>query len=134
MRRTFLLKSLLLLCALVAGSLSVWAETITFDATTAVTSTVNNYATSEASFTVGSYTWKAKGYGTVKNTSITIGKGGANYLETPLLDKNISSVEVTWSGNTDYYLALQTTDGTELEAKSNPSSSETKTFTIASLS
>ena len=132
MRRSFLLKSMLLLCALVAGSSSVWAETITFDATTAVTSNVSNYSTTEASFTVDSYTWKAKGYGTVANQSITIGKGGANYLETPLLDKNISSVEVTWSGNASHYLALQTPDGTELEAKANPSSPETNTFTITS--
>ena len=131
MKRHLLFKSLLLLCALVVGSTSVWADTVTFDATKDVDEDAQSYQTAEKTYTAtdGS-TWKANGYGATKNTNLVIGKGGANYLLLPNVSGNISSVAVTWSGNTSYYLALQTTDGTELEAKSNPSTSTTETFSV----
>ena len=75
--------------------------------------------------------WKVAGYGATKETNVVIGKGGANYLETPNFSGNISSIKVTWSGNTSYYLALQTTNGTELEAKNNPSTATEATFTVS---
>ena len=130
---SFRLKATLLvavLCALFTGT--AWADTVTFDATTDVTTGAQSYQTTEKTYTAtdGSK-WKANGYGATANTSLVIGKGGANYLETPAVNGTITSVAVTWSGNASYYLALQTTSGTELEAKSNPSSSSTETFTVS---
>lgn len=124
---------MLLLLGLIVGVGSTWADTVTFDATTDITSAAQSYQTTELTINAkdGS-TWKANGYGATANSNIIIGKGGANYLETPKVNGTITSVAVTWSGNTSYYLALQTTSGTELEAKSNPSSLTTETFTISS--
>ena len=133
MKKLLLMKTVFLLCALVAGSSNLWADTVTFDATKDVDADASSYQTSEKTYTAtdGS-TWKANGYGATKKTNLVIGKGGANYLLTPNVSGTISSVAVTWSGNTSYYLALQTADGkTELEAKSNPSSSSTETFSVS---
>lgn len=131
MKKSLLMKTMLLLCALMVGSMNGWADVVTFDATKDVAENAASYQTTEKTYTAtdGS-TWKANGYGSTANTSLVIGKGGANYLLTPNVSGNISSVAVTWSGNASYYLALQTTDGTELEAKSNSSSSTTKTFLV----
>ena len=125
------MKTMLLLFALIAGSTSSWADTVTFDATKDVDADAQSYQTTEKTYTAtdGSI-WKANGYGAKKNTHLVIGKGGANYLLTPNVSGNISTVAVTWSGNTSYYLALQTTEGTELEAKKNPSSQTTQTFVV----
>ncbi len=84
----------------------------------------------------GSNTWTADGY-LVSSGKLAIGKGGANFLQTPDFgDDEIKSITVTWYGNTDFYLALQTTDGTELEAIQNPSNASadpaTRTFTVSS--
>lgn len=84
----------------------------------------------------GSNTWTAGGY-IVSSDRLAIGKGGANFLQTPDFgDNEIKSITVTWYGNTDFYLALQTTDGTELEAIKNPindsSNPATRTFTVSS--
>ena len=126
----------LLLCLFVTGGGSfAWADgTLTFDATTAVTANVQSYQAGPATYVVDGYTWTVAGYGATAYTQIVIGKGGANYLETPVVPAGttINSVTVTWSGNTSYYLALQTTSGTELEAKANPSSASTESFTVAS--
>jgi len=131
MKKSLLMKTMLLLFALIAGSTSSWADTVTFDATKDVDADAQSYQTTEKTYTAtdGSI-WKANGYGATKNTSLVIGKGGANYLLTPNVSGNISTVAVTWSGNTSYYLALQTTEGTELEAKKNPSSQTTQTFVV----
>ena len=107
----------------------MWADKITFDATTAVTANVGNYSETEASFVIGSYTWKAKGYGTVANTSITIGKANANYIQTPTVPGKITSIDVTWTSS--YYLKVTDNDGNEVVAQvKGPSSSATTTFTI----
>lgn len=126
-------KSLLLLCALIVGS-NAWADTVTFDATTDVTEGAQSYQTTDKTYTsdADGSEWIANGYGATAYTCLVIGKGGANYLKTPVVDGTISSVAVTWSGNTSYYLALQTTEGEELEAKQNPSTSTEETFTISS--
>jgi len=112
----------------------VWAgdETATIQ-TTCWGTTAQAYQTDTREFTdEQGNKWHATGYGVTANTAVIIGKGGANYLETPAFSGNISSIEVTWSGNANYYLALQTTDGTELEAKSNPASpGATETFTVS---
>ena len=124
---------MLLLFALIVGSSSVWGQTtVTFDATTDITANAQSYQSTELTINAADgSTWKANGYGATANTNIIIGKGGANYLETPNVNGTITSVAVTWSGNTSYYLALQTTTGTELGAKSNPSESTTETFTVS---
>ena len=112
---------------------TAWADVVTFDAIVDVTENVSMYSTTEKTFTASDGSiWKAKGYGTTQYDNITIGKGGANYLETPLVNGNITSVSVTWRGNVSYYLALQTTTGTELGAKKNPSATDytTETFTV----
>lgn len=111
------LKSLLLLCALIVGSLGAWGESITFNAATDVTKSVGNYSTTEASFVVDGLTWKAIGYGTVANTSITLGKGNANYLQTPALTGDILSIKVTCSSASKYYLKVIANDGTEVVAQ-----------------
>ena len=131
MKHLNLWKSTLLLFALVVGSTCAWGDTVTFDATKDVDADASPYQATEKSYTAtdGS-TWKANGYGATKETCLTIGKGGANYLLTPDVAGTISSVAVTWYGNDNYYLALQTTTGTELEAKSNPSTETTQTFSV----
>lgn len=132
MKRNVLLKTMLLLCALIVGSSSVWAEKVTFDAFKDVTGTTHTtYTNDVTTFNCddGS-TWKALGFQEKQYTWIGPGKGGSNYLETPEVDGTITSIAVTWSGNANYFLAIQTTTGTELEAKSNPSSSTTETFTV----
>ena len=127
-----LLKSMLLLCVLVGGISSAWADVVTFDATKDISADASSYQSSELTISAGDgSTWKANGYGATNKKNIIIGKGGANYLETPNVSGTITSVAVTWSGNANYYLALQTTSGTELEAKSNPSSSSTQTFVVS---
>ena len=130
--KNFTLKTLLMSVLLCVGG-SAWADQVVFDATKDVAAGAQSYQTTEISYTAtdGSV-WKANGHGATKETNLIIGKGGANYLETPKVDGVITSVAVTWSGNTSYYLALQTTTGTELEAKSNPSTPTTDTFTISS--
>lgn len=110
----------------------MWGETYELDATTHIVSTVSNYSTTEATLTgTNNSQWKVKGYGSVANTSLTIGKGGANYLKTPTCSEDITSVTVTWTGNTSYYLALQTTSGNEIEAQKNQSSDFTYTFDVS---
>lgn len=132
MKKTFT-KIMLLLFAMVVGIGNARADVVTFSASTDITANAQSYQTDVLTINAddGS-TWKATGYGATANTNIVIGKGGANYLETPSVNGNIISVAVTWSGNTKYYLSLQTTSGTVIEDKSNPSTSSTKTFTISS--
>lgn len=129
---SFKLRAVMLVAILCAGFTSAWGDTVTFDATTDVTEAAQSYQSTEKTYTAtdGSE-WKANGYGATANTSLVIGKGGANYLQTPNVNGTITSVDVTWSGNSSYYLALQTTAGTELGAIKNPSTSTTKTFTVS---
>ena len=112
---------------------TVWADTVTFDAATDVTAASHtSYTTEVTTFNCADGSiWKAVGFQETQNTDIGIGKGGANYLETPNVNGTITSVAVTWSGNASYYLALQTTEGNELASMQNPSSSTTKTFTVS---
>ena len=124
-------KLMLLLAILLMGAGTAWADTITFDATTDVTTNVGNYSTTEASFSTSGGTWKAVGYGTVANTSLTIGKGNANYLQTPVVSGDITTVKVTCSSS--YYLKVIDNDGNELAAQQKcPTSSSDLTFTIPS--
>ncbi|MBQ6432558.1 MAG: chitobiase/beta-hexosaminidase C-terminal domain-containing protein [Bacteroidaceae bacterium] len=133
LKKTWLRSLLLAAITLLTGATSVWGETVTFDATTDVTNDSHtSYTTTVETFNCNDgSTWTATGFQETKNTDIGIGKGGANYLQTPIVNGTITSVAVTWSGNTSYYLALQTTDGTELEAKQNSSTSTTQTFTVS---
>ncbi len=128
------LKLFSLLLLLLIGVGQVWAgdETATIQ-TTCWGTAAQAYQTDTREFTdEQGNKWHATGYGVTANTAVIIGKGGANYLETPAFSGNISSIEVTWFGNANYYLALQTTDGTELEAKSNTASpGATETFTVS---
>lgn len=128
-----MIKKLRYLCTLllIAVASAAWGDEVTFDATVDVTENAASYQTTEKAFTASDGSvWKANGYGATANTNIIIGKGGANYLETPEVNGVISSVTVTWSGNTSYYLALQTTSGTELAAEKNTSDPQTKTFNV----
>ena len=127
----FSLVSLICLCMLTVGVGNVCGATATIQGTCWGTA-ASSYQTNVRSFTdEQDNTWKATGYGVTANTNIIIGKGGANYLETPNFSGNISSIAVTWSGNTSYYLALQTTNGTELDAHQNPSSATEYTFKVS---
>ena len=67
-----------LLCSLGTGT--AWAdETYTLTASTDVTSNESNYSTSVVTLTgADGSKWVVTGYGSVANTSVTIGKGGAN--------------------------------------------------------
>ena len=135
MKKTFtILIAAIAAILMMAQPTKAWADVVTFDASKDVTGSTNtnSYTTGPTTFNCddGS-TWKAAGYQQTQYTWIGPGKGGANYLETPSVNGTISSVTVTWSGNESYYLALQTTSGTELEAKSNPSSSSTATYTVS---
>lgn len=123
----------MLLLLLVTGVGGVKADAVTFDATTDVTETVNGYYSDVRSYkALDGSVWKATGHSLKEGDNITIGKGGANYLETPEVNGTITSITVTWKGNTKYYLALQTIEGVELNFKNNPSSTEykTETFTV----
>lgn len=132
-RFTFLIAALMLLVFMMPTMVGWGQSTVTFDASKDVTNkTHTSYTNVLTTFNCddGS-TWKAIGFQETQYTWIGPGKGGANYLETPEVNGTISSVAVTWSGNTSHYLALQTTSGTELDAKSNPSSSSTETFNVS---
>lgn len=108
----------------------MWGATATLDGS-CIISNAQSYQDGPATLTdKNGNEWKVAGYGATANTNVVIGKGGANYLETPEFSGNISSIAVTWSGNTSYYLALKTTSGTELEAKQNPSSATEQTFNV----
>ena len=135
MKRTFtILTAALLLLTMIhlPGNAVGQSSTATFDATKDITTNTQSYATTELTINADDgTTWKANGYGATAYTNIIIGKGGANYLETPEVNGNITSVAVTWSGNENYYLALRTTGGTELSYYQNSSSSQTKTFTVS---
>ena len=134
MKKTFtrFLAALALLAILALPMGMMGQSTVTFDATTDITANASSYQTTELTINAADgSTWKANGYGATAYTSIVIGKGGANYLETPEVSGNIVSVTVTWSGNASYYLALQTTSGTELEAKNNTSAGATETFNVS---
>ena len=128
-----MIKQLRYLCTLLLMAVVgvAWGDTVTFDATVDVTEDATSYQTTEKSYTASDGSvWKANGYGANANTNLIIGKGGANYLETPEVAGVISSVTVTWSGNASYYLALQTISGTELEAKQNVSGGQEYTFNV----
>ena len=61
MKRTFLLKTMLLLCALVAGSSSVWGEDVTYSMTPDATTTgssATSYITTLTEFTHNNIKWK----------------------------------------------------------------------------
>ncbi len=136
MRKKFtILTAALALLAMLAVPKGGWGQsTATLDASIDITSSTSGtgYVTDEGTFVASDgTTWTAIGYRTIEEESIIIGKGGANYLRTPVVNGTITSVAVTWSGNANYYLALQTTSGTELEAKSNPANPTTETFTVS---
>lgn len=128
-----MIKQLRYLCTLLLMAVAgvAWGYEVTFDATVDVTEDAASYQTTEKSYTASDGSvWKANGYGAKAYTNIVIGKGGANYLETPEVAGVISSVTVTWSGNASYYLALQTTSGEELAAKQNVSGGQEYTFNV----
>ena len=61
MKRTFLLKTMLLLCALIAGSSSVWGEDVTYSMTPDATTTgssATSYITTLTEFTYNNIKWK----------------------------------------------------------------------------
>lgn len=130
-RRGTMLKLIsVLVFILTIGVGQMWGATATLDAS-CIASNASSYQDGPTTLTdKNGNQWKVAGYGATKETNVVIGKGGANYLETPKFSGNISSIAVTWSGNTSYYLALKTTTGTELEAKQNPSTATEKTFTV----
>lgn len=110
------------------GSGNAWGATATLSAS-CFGSTVSNYSTAEAKITdENSNTWMVKGYGMVKNTSVTIGKAGANYLQTPNFSEDISKIVVTCSGS--YYLKIVDNSGTEVCAQ-QAASGKTLTFNVS---
>ncbi len=125
-----LMLTLIILCSIGVGN--VWGGSYSLSGTQFGSSKVSNYSNGPATLTgSNSSSWTVAGYGVdATNHILTIGKGGANYLQTPNCPENITSIVVTWKGNTSYYLALQTTSGTELEAKKNPSTATEATFTV----
>lgn len=106
-KRTAIILTLLL----TLGVTSVWGaeKTVTLDKT-CFNSDANNYQETEGTIedTSGGE-WKVKGYGMVKGTSVTLGKGNANYLQTPNFSGNISKIKVTCSGS--YYLQITDNNG-----------------------
>lgn len=117
-----------MLCLLTIGVGNVWGATATLSAS-CFENNVSNYSTSEASITdENSNTWKIKGYGMVKNTSVTIGKAGANYLQTPSFGENITKIVVTCSGS--YYLKVIDNSGTQVCAQ-QAASGGTLTFDVS---
>ena len=86
---------------------NVWAAEVIFDAATDVTRTTGSgYSSTVESFTIDGYTWTALGHNLKEGENIGVGKGGANYLQTPELPGKIISVTVTWNGNASYYFIL----------------------------
>ncbi len=107
---------------------NAWGATATLSAS-CFGSNVSNYSTSEASITdANGNTWKVKGYGMVKSTSVTIGKAGANYLQTPNFSGDISKIVVTCSGS--YYLKVVDNSGTQVCAQ-QAASGGTLTFNVS---
>ncbi len=103
--------ALILTLLLTLGVTTAWAaeETATLNST-CFKSNADNYQETEGTIkdTSGGE-WKVKGYGMVQNTSVTLGKGNANYLQTPNFSGNISKIKVTCSGS--YYLQITDNNG-----------------------
>ena len=103
--------AIILTLLLTLGVTSVWGaeKTVTLDKT-CFKSDANNYQETEGTIedTSGGE-WKVKGYGMVEGTSVTLGKGNANYLQTPNFSGNISKIKVTCSGS--YYLQITDNNG-----------------------
>ena len=126
------LRYLLTILFLTIVGVGAKADEVTFDAEKDVTvNAINAYYSEVKTYDASDGSkWKATGHQLKEGEYICIGKGGANYLETPEVSGVISSVTVIWSGNASYFLALQTTSGTELEAKQNVSDGQTYTFNV----
>ena len=81
------------------------------------TETTSGYTSSESSITASDGSvWAIKGY--LRNSTnqfIQLGKGGANYITTPVASAPITKITVTCGSS--YYLTVCTTDGTELMNK-----------------
>ena len=103
--------ALVLALLLTFGVTFVWGaeKTATLNST-CFKSDANNYQETEGTIedTSGGE-WKVKGYGMVKGTSVTLGKGNANYLQTPNFSGNISKIKVICSGS--YYLQITDNNG-----------------------
>ena len=145
MKKVSLLKTMLLLCALVAGSSSVWAaETakVTFDFTSntdwGFPSGSSNKTAAENTYTANDYTITLKGSsgnGYYWNSGyLLIGKTGA-YIQFPAFTFNMSKIVVTYSSgvstsNKQNIYVGESTVSTEVTA----SQGGTGTFNIASAS
>lgn len=106
-KRTTIILTLLL----TFGVTSAWGaeETATLNST-CFKSSVANYQETEGTIKdISGGEWKVKGYGMEQNTSVTLGKGNANYLQTPNFSGNISKIKVTCSGS--YYLQITDNNG-----------------------
>lgn len=81
------------------------------------TETTSGYTSTETSITASDGSvWAIKGY--LRNSTnqfIQLGKGGANYITTPVASAPITKITVTCGSS--YYLTVCTTDGTELMNK-----------------
>ena len=103
--------ALTLTLLLTLGVTSVWGaeKTVILDKT-CFKSDASNYQETEGTIKdTSDGEWKVKGYGMVKGTSVTLGKGNANYLQTPNFSGNISKIKVTCSGS--YYLQITDNNG-----------------------
>ena len=137
MKKTFLLKTMLLLCALVAGSASGWAEDpeVTLDFTSQnnwdiPTSGTN---TTENSYTDGNYTIKLCAVTNYKlnNGYLILGKKDS-YLELPAFDFDVEKIEVLGhSGASGYVKQNIYVGSTAVSTETTGANGVTNTYTIA---
>ena len=116
MKHFNLLKSLLLLCALIVGSLSSWADTKTFDfsfATIGSTGWTNSYADHSYKFTEGTVIFESasKQTGTITDVPVTKGKYVAFVMEDGYTISNATFTCKQWSSKAQTITLHYSTDG-----------------------
>ena len=130
MKQKLLLKSMLLLFALIAGSSSVWAEeTITLTATNLELGT--SYPDAEASKTLGGVTYKY--HYLMKNSNNIQAKADNGYIyNSTAFSQNIKSVAITHSGTGRATTISGSADGTNWTQITSGNGSITGNFTSGS--
>ncbi len=115
MRRTFLLKSLLLLCALVAGSSSVWADEVTlaYSGTSTTNMTGNNDA---ATLGLDEDEWSVTAVPTGAATPLYPGLNKAGNIRLYYNETTSNSITVS-SNNNSTINSITVTYGTETKSK-----------------
>lgn len=141
MKKTTLFKSMLLLCALIVGSGSLWATEESLEITISnFTEITTSYTTTYThNYTVGGNTFPVTAYGVYKNGGIQMNSGKSTYIKnTVAFPGYITRIVATWSASgknspTIYANSgsIASTSSTKLGKGSNSVTTQTYTVTDA---